>query len=556
MGPTIQPFPERASTARAIPVRIGRAVVITAGAITARASTVSIGTALQGRALQGEALQTAALPVTAPRIGMPGSRRMSIITEPGRSARVLTALAVLALGALPIGACGPSRADLFDPVTRAVYERTAVVPEWRFGQERSVATERKLRRLLSRPMTADSAAALAILNSSQLQAAYAELSAAGASQSGASTLPNPELEAELTFPLEGGDDPHLEFSALQDISALIAMIPSERAADADVRAARRRAVEATVAIAARARVAFYDAAAAEQALRLRRVSLATAEAAAALARSLRAAGNITELALLRESVVEQEARVALGEAETRAKVQREALNALLGLHGEQLAWRLEAELASPPTVIVSGSDLERDAVAASLELDALRWSLRSAGHGVAAARLQSFLPHVGVGIAVKREEQWSAGPALSLSLPLFDWGSAKRDAAWARVHGLQHRYTALAVTTRAAARSAAARLSSVHARVLQLSSSILPMREQLVDQAVRQYNAMNVDAFQLLVLRREQVSAQERYIAALRDYWVTQSDVDQLRAGSLPAGSLTSSPEVSAAAEAGSGARH
>jgi hypothetical protein len=35
-------------------------------------------------------------------------------------------------------------------------------------------------------------------------------------------------------------------------------------------------------------------------------------------------------------------------------------------------------------------------------------------------------------------------------------------------------------------------------------------------------------------VRREQFEAEERYVIALRDYWVAQTEVDQLRAGSLP----------------------
>jgi hypothetical protein len=45
---------------------------------------------------------------------------------------------------------------------------------------------------------------------------------------------------------------------------------------------------------------------------------------------------------------------------------------------------------------------------------------------------------------------------------------------------------------------------------------------------------MNLDAFELLATRREQIEAEERYIAAVRDYWIARSRVDQLRAGSLP----------------------
>jgi hypothetical protein len=52
------------------------------------------------------------------------------------------------------------------------------------------------------------------------------------------------------------------------------------------------------------------------------------------------------------------------------------------------------------------------------------------------------------------------------------------------------------------------------------------------------------------VLRREQASSEERHIDALRDYFIAQSDIDQLRAGALP----RSADDGSGATPSGAGA--
>jgi cobalt-zinc-cadmium efflux system outer membrane protein len=44
---------------------------------------------------------------------------------------------------------------------------------------------------------------------------------------------------------------------------------------------------------------------------------------------------------------------------------------------------------------------------------------------------------------------------------------------------------------------------------------------------------MNAGAFELLQARRDQVRARSAYYDALRDYWITRAELDQLFAGRL-----------------------
>lgn len=443
---------------------------------------------------------------------------------------------MLAIVALLLPACVPSRAELFNPVERAVAERTGVTPEWRPSWRTSARVDKRVRELMSQPLTADSAAAIAILKSAELQAVYAELGTAGAELADARAVHNPDVDAELTFPLEGGD-PAIEFSVVEDLTQLIGLMMRTGGADANIRAQRRRAVARTVELSARARAGYFEAVAAEQRRHLRRVVAETATASAELARRLHEAGNIVELDLTREQVFEDEARVALRGAEAAVVTSREALNAVLGLHGEQTHWRVSGELSAPsPDGASALAHLERDAIAASLELEALRWNIEGAGQAIGLARLQSVLPEIGVGVAVRREDEWAVGPAVRLSLPLFDWGQARRAAAWARLETLQHTYAATGIEIRAASREVAERFRAAADQVERMRTRVIPMRESLLTQGVRQYTAMNLDAFELLVLRREQAEAEERYIDALLAYWRAKVDVDQLRAGSRPGG--------------------
>ncbi len=438
---------------------------------------------------------------------------------------------VVAAGAL-LSACIPSRDALFDPVHAAVLQRTGLAAEWRETWARPPKAQARVEELLAAPLTADSAALVAVLSSPRLQVAFAALSEAGASLGIARALPNPEVEAEVVFPLDDGAR-RVELSVIQNVSGVLGILPRVKARDAAMRAVRRRATAMTVELIAMAKITFYQAAAAEQRLALRRVVAETARAGAELARGLHQAGNITDFALTREEVFEEEALVALSGAEADHVAAREELNALLGLTGKETGWRL-APLPEVPSAAPVVADLERASVAASLDLDASRWTIEAAGADVGVARFDSFMPEVGVGVAVHQEEDgWSAGPALRFSLPIFNQGQGRRAHAWARLRRAQHEYTAVAIELRAVARRVAQQLTSSHARAVRMQTVVLPLRERLLDEAVRQYNAMNLSPFELLTLRRDHIASEDLYIDALLDYWVALAEVDQLRAGSM-----------------------
>ena len=440
--------------------------------------------------------------------------------------------------ALAASACAPSHRELFDPVASVVRDRTGVTPTWRDG-DRPAAVTARVRELLAAPLTAATAAELAILNDAALQADYAALGVAGGALAAARTPRNPEVEAVLRYPLEGDGDPHLELNAFQSLTDLLVVWARSSAADAEVRAARHDAAAKTIARAAAARAAFAEAAAAAQAVTLRRSIADAADASAELARALRASGNMTELDLTRELLFEEESSLEVVEASDHASAARERLNTLLGLTGAETGWTTAEGLPAPPETLPPLDQLEHDAVAQSLGLAAHRARLEAAGEHIGVARLESFVPDVGVGVAYEQAEHGDTlGPAVHLSVPIFDWGQGRRASAWAELRGLRHAYAAAAVELRATARVARVRLEGAHARVTRLRRTVLPLRERLAAESVKQYNAMALSPFELLIIRREQIDAERRYLEALRDYWVADAAVAALRAGAMPEGDL------------------
>ena len=101
---------------------------------------------------------------------------------------------------------------------------------------------------------------------------------------------------------------------------------------------------------------------------------------------------------------------------------------------------------------------------------------------------------------------------------------------------MRQRYTAQAVEVRSAARSAAIRVRLAKDRVVYYRRVMLPLRQQILNETQRQFNAMQVGAFELLRAKQEQVEAAGQYVQALNDYGQADGRLRLIRGGVTPGG--------------------
>ena len=80
------------------------------------------------------------------------------------------------------------------------------------------------------------------------------------------------------------------------------------------------------------------------------------------------------------------------------------------------------------------------------------------------------------------------------------------------------------------------------------------MRQSIVEQTLRQYNAMQTGVRELLFARTQELDANRAYVAALRTYWLLRADLDQLLAGRLMDDGRAAVDATSSAAPMTSGA--
>jgi cobalt-zinc-cadmium efflux system outer membrane protein len=410
-----------------------------------------------------------------------------------------------------------SRDAGYDDVRKVVASRTGHDVRW--GHlEGGAGSPDAVQKLMAKPLTAENAVKLALLNSAELQAAFEELGVARADLVSALRLPNPVAEASVRF--RKNESTTLDFAVTEDLTQLIFLPLRNGVARSQLEVAKAAVAGRALDLVLQVRTAFYGYLADQQVLEFRETVLQALEASAIAAKSLHEAGNITDLDLETEQVLHEDAKVNFAGAKVALSASRERLSALLGVWGKGANWQVDGRLDDPPADS-SLVDLESKAIERSLDLAMIKHRFEAAARRSNLARAEGWLPELKAGAAAEREDnQWSYGPHAEVQLPLFYQGQGEVDRARAEMRRQQQLLRARAVQIRATARTTAARVAA---------------RKRILDQTQLQFNAMSVSVFQLLLARRDQVDAARSYVEALRDYWVARAEAEQLRSGRLPA---------------------
>lgn len=423
--------------------------------------------------------------------------------------------------AIVIAGCTPSMRELRDPVDADLARR--------LGAELDPRTKPDVGALLGKPLDAQAAIRIAIANNARLAAAFDELGIAGGGLGAALGLGPTAIHGAIRW---GSAHTELEVDVVQNVLGLITGGRRRAAARGDVDAARAIAASETLRLVARVEMAFTDLLAGLQLLELRRTAFESADAAATLRERMHAAGNASDLAQARDRDAREQARIEVARAEAMIETRREALNALLGLSGEQTKWTATGRLGDLPAAAPALDQLEATAVTASLDLAAGRARAAGAENLAGAERVRAVLPQVGVGVSVHDEGHGtSIGPLLQIGIPLFDWRSGERMRANAAVRRAGHELIATAVELRASARVVRVTALAAYQEVRHLQSIVMPLRQQILDETLKHYNAMDADPFALLLARAGLVDAGVQYLDALRRYWNAIAAVTALERG-------------------------
>ncbi len=439
-----------------------------------------------------------------------------------------SACIALALSVALAGCAGFSADGGLDRVSSLTRDRAG------FGVQReSDEGKAQVSELLAADLTPDSAVQVALLNNKRLQAALADLGVAEADLVQAGRLRNPGFSFGR---LSNNDMTKTERAVMLDLGGLLTMplrraIEERRFSQAQLQTALQ-----VVRLAADTRRAYFQAVAANQSLMYMRQAAQATEASAELAARMAGVGNWSKLDHAREQVFHVEVTAQLARAEHAAKASRERLVRLMGLSGESAQIRLPERLPALPGQPDMPQDIESAAIAQRLDVQIAKMETEYTARTLGLTRATRFVNVLEAGYQNKSEsgESRADGYEVELSLPLFDWGTARTRRAEALYMRSLMRTTDIAVQARSEVREhySAYRTSFDVSR--RYRDEIVPLRKSVSEEVLLRYNGMLVSVFELLADARAQIASINAAIDAQRDFWIADSELSfAMNGGSL-----------------------
>ena len=407
----------------------------------------------------------------------------------------------------------------------------------------AAAAASRVKALLAKPLTADSAVQIALLNNRGLQAEYNALGISEAAFVEASLPPNPIVSVSGVV-TDGALS--IERRLVGSVLDLLTLPARRKIGEKQFEAARYRAIEATFRLATNTRKAYYKAVAARNRASFLEQARLSAEAAADLTRKLGETGSATKLDQARASAFYAETSNQLAAARLEAGLAFESLTRELGAWGADATYKLPNRLPALPRKIQTSDQAEVEAIrkrvdliAARLELEALAQSLKL----VDATRYVSAFDLAGLANFERTkanggvETARSRGGALDLQLeiPIFDFGETSRRRN-AEIY-MQ------AVNIRSQARSALLSYRAANDIARQYRNNVIPMRKVVSEETQLRYNGMLIDVFELLTTAREGIESNLASIDAQRDAFLAGIDFQSaiLGGGTAEAASVANS---------------
>jgi cobalt-zinc-cadmium efflux system outer membrane protein len=423
----------------------------------------------------------------------------------------------------------------FQPVEKAVRERTGVAVRW---QQDAAAREEALaqvRTVLKRPLTVNSAVQIALLNNRDLLATFEDVGVSVADLREAGMWKNPSVDLSLRFPDRPPSATDAEEAVVFDILDLLMLPLRKRVAADQLAAAQLRVAGEALRLGAEVKSEVYWLQGEKAMLAHRKTIVEINATSLDLAQRQHEAGNITDLALAQQQAAYNTARLAFAAAENEQREHREKLNRLLSLWGADTAWQLADGLPSLPESDVPLRGLESLAVAQRLDLAAAQKELASLVRALGLTKSYRYIGALEFGVNTERNPDRSnvTGPTLRLELPLFNQGQARVAKGEAELRRAERKVEALAIDIRADVRALHDKLAALRDAALFYQNEIVPIQRAVTSGTQLRYNGMLTGNFDLFTARAEQADAEQKSIETLRDYWMTRAELERAVGGNL-----------------------
>jgi cobalt-zinc-cadmium efflux system outer membrane protein len=471
---------------------------------------------------------------------------MSARRPPDRLCRPPDRLVIATLALLVLGGCATVRPDArFPNVQRAVEDRLRQQVVWDRSEGGGAEPGSVVRALLARPLTAEGAVQLALLNSKGLQAIFEDLGVAQADLVQAGLVRNPSLAGFFRFP----DRPPsgLNWNVGVDFWPLdILLVPFRtRLSGAALEAAERRVSRAVLDLAAQSRAAYYALWADERALEAQRDLTELAAIAADLAGRQHAVGNIDDMRLAAERTAHQQASLALMRVEGAVRLGRERLRRIMGLALWEIPWSVVAEQPVPTGGDPDAEELVRLALEQRLDLAAANKETEGLEYALALTR-KWWLAPVRIGVETERGSggQFGTGPHFQADIPVFDQKQAEIARQEALIRQARQRAADLESGISMEVRTALDRVRTARRIARYYEQEVVPLRARVTAMTEQRYQSMTLGVFETLAAKSEETAARIAAARAVRDFWSARSELELAIATRLPERAAVTLPEA------------
>jgi cobalt-zinc-cadmium efflux system outer membrane protein len=457
---------------------------------------------------------------------------MSTTTDRAQRARLGAVAGTFAL--LTLAGCASVQRDArFPEVQETVGQRLESNVAWNRDSEQDRRAREAVRRLLQQELTAQAAVQIALLNNRNLQASYESLGVAQANLVEAGLLENPVFSITL---YSGHAGTITEASVVQDFVGVVSLSARKKVGEAAAQRVTLEVANNVVALARQVQVQYFTVVGDAQALELARQVVTAAEAAAELAQRQRSAGNLNRRDQSLQQAFYAQTLLESAQAEAQLASDRERLNRLMGVWGEDTGWKIPSRLPAVPNALPSLEQVEAQAVSQRLELAAAKKAADAAAQALSLTRQFRYLGPFGIGVAYKREPGGDkfVGPTVELGLPIFNQGQAAVARAEAELKRSEERVAALAVDIRSEAREARSRVAAAHEVVRHYREVMLPLQQTIVSETLKFYNGMLVGVYDLLLAKQAQVQTARQYVWANKEFWLAWTDLELALGGKVP----------------------
>ena len=435
------------------------------------------------------------------------------------------------LAAVLLGGCASFSPDGgFASVEQAAKAQLGKEVRWVRSPADLQGIDQRVAALLAKPLSADDAVQLALLNNRGLQATFQELGITEAEVVQAGRLPNPGFSVGR---LKRGSEVEVEGAAHFNLARLLALPLTRQMEARRFQRTQGMVAMSMLSLAADTRKAYVLALAAQESVHYMRQVRQAALAGAELARRMEQVGNFNKLQRAREQGFAADAALNLARAEQAQRATRERLTRLLGLWGEQTLFALPERLADLPQQALDLPDVERTALAQRLDVQGARLAAEQTARNLGLTRSTRFINVLELGLVrnSSNEAPTQRGWEISVELPLFDWSEARVARAEAVYMQALHRAAEAAINARSEVREAYTAYRSAHDIARYHLEEVVPLRKLIAEENVLRYNGMLIGVFELLADARAQIASVNAAIDAKRDFWLAQADLDMALIG-------------------------